>query len=303
MPTKHIISLVVLILGTNSILLSQDNVATKLGYPADSKLLIIHADDLGLSHSENMASIYAIEKGVVNSASIMMPTPWVSEAIAYAKVHPDTHDFGLHLVLSSEWKYYKWGPVSSKNKVPSLIDQYGNFHEACNMDLNLNEVERELKAQVDQAYAMGLEPTHLDSHMTCLFQTQKLVETYLKIGQLYNLPVLILNQFLTPDLKDKYDVKVIVDDLFLISPRDYANGPEAYYINTIKNLKPGLSLLPIHTAYDNEEMKGMNIDHPDWGNAWRQKDFDFFTSKACKELLEKEKIKLITWRQIKEALY
>jgi hypothetical protein len=300
---KSICFAVALFLGIFRISYAQENIATKLGYPPNSKLLIIHADDLGVSHSENMASIEAIEHGSVRSASVMMPTPWVLEAANYAKSNPDTHDFGLHLVLSSEWKYYKWGPVSSKDKVPSLVDKNGYFHEDCRTDLNLDEVEAELKAQVERAYAMGLEPTHLDSHMGCLFQIPELTETYLKIGQLYRLPVFVLNQVLTPELKDKYDIKVIVDNLYTISPEEYTNGSEAYYTDVIKNLKPGLSLFMIHTAYDNAEMKGMNIDHPDWGNAWRQKDFDFFTSKACKELLEKEHIKLITWRQLKDAFY
>jgi len=303
MRTKFLLLLPALLLGTNGILCSQENIATKLGYPADSKLLIIHADDLGVSHSENMASIEAIEHGSVRSASVMMPTPWVLEVVDYAKAHPDTHDFGLHLVLSSEWKYYKWGPVNSKDKVSSLVDEYGYFHDDCRTDLNLDEVEKELKAQVDRAYSMGLEPTHLDTHMRCLMQTEGLIEMYLKIGQLYRLPVFVLNESLTPELKDKYDVKVVVDETFTVTPEEYAKGSEAFYRNVFENLKSGLTALIIHTAYDNDEMKGMNIDHPDWGNAWRQKDFDFFTSKACKELLEKEHIKIVTWRQIKKAFY
>jgi len=115
MNIKSIFTTVALIIGITTVLFSQENVATKLGYPEDSKLLIIHADDLGVSHSENMASIEAIENGSVNSASVMMPTPWVLEVANYAKSNPATHDFGLHLVLSSEWKNYKWGPVSSKD--------------------------------------------------------------------------------------------------------------------------------------------------------------------------------------------
>ena len=59
----------------------------------------------------------------------------------------------------------------------------------------------------------------------------------------------------------------------------------------------------IHTAYDDEELKAMTIDHPDWGNAWRQKDYDYFTSEACAKLLKEENIQLVTWRHIKETLY
>jgi len=302
MNIKSILTTVALIIGITRVLFSQENVATKLGYPEDSKLLIIHADDLGVSHSENIASIEAIENGSVNSASVMMPTPWVLEVANYAKSNPTTHDFGLHLVLSSEWKNYKWGPVSSKDKVPSLVTEHGYFHEACVPDLNLEEVETELKAQVARAYAMGLEPTHLDSHMGCLFQTPELIEIYFKVGQLYNLPVMAFKE-IPQELRDSYDVKFTVDSLITISPEEYAKGPEAYYSNVIKNLQPGLSLLLIHTAYDNEEMKGMNIDHTDWGNEWRQKDFDFFTSEMCKQLLKEEDIKLVTYRQLKEAFF
>lgn len=301
MNTRTIYLFLSLIIGTNSILFSQENVATGLGYPPDSKLLIIHADDLGVSHSENISSIEAIEKGSVNSASIMMPTPWALEAVNYAKKHHNTHDFGLHLTLSSEWKYYKWGPVSSKDKVPSLVNELGYFHEDCKTDLNLVEVETELKAQIDRAYAMGLEPTHLDTHMGCAVKTPELVKIYLKMGQLYNLPVM-MTKALPQVWRDKYDVKVVMD-FYGMSPEEYAQGVEVHYTNIIKNLKPGLSFLSIHTAYDDEEMKGMNIDHPDWGNEWRQKDFNFFTSKTCKELLEKEDIKLVTFRQLKEVFY
>lgn len=287
---------------TTCILFSQDNIAVKLGYPADAKLLIIHADDLGVSHSENQASFEAIDNGSVNSASVMMPTPWVLEAVEYAKAHRHTHDFGLHLVLSSEWKHYKWGPVSSKNQVSSLVDEHGYFHKDCISGLNLAEVESELLAQVDLAYTMGLEPTHLDSHMGCLFQTQEMIEIYLKIGQMYNLPVLVNNQ-IPGTLREKYGVKFVVDEIHTITPEEYAKGTEAYYINLFKNLKPGLSTILIHTAYNNDELQGMTIDHPDWGDEWRQKDFNFFTSDLCRELLQEEDIKLVTWRQLKEVFY
>src|SRR5580704_11375776 len=96
-------------------------IAERLGYPADSKLLIIHADDLAVAHSEDVASLDALDQKAVSSASIMVPCAWLTEVAAYAKAHPDA-DLGLHLTLTSEWQTYRWGPVEPKDKVPSLLD-------------------------------------------------------------------------------------------------------------------------------------------------------------------------------------
>src|SRR5437762_48171 len=100
--------------------------AERLGYPRDSKLLIIHADDLAVAHSEDAASFDALERQAATSASIMVPCPWLTEVAAWAKAHPDA-DLGLHLTLSSEWSTYRWGPIESKDKVPSLLDPSGNL--------------------------------------------------------------------------------------------------------------------------------------------------------------------------------
>src|SRR6267142_6866999 len=131
--------------------------AEKLGYPPDAKLLIVHADDLRVTHSVNAASIKALESGAVNSASIMVPCPWFPEIADYAKAHPEM-DFGLHLTLTSERVYYRWGPVAPADKVSSLMDQNGYFHHdwEANAHINAKEVEVELRAQIERALAMGV---------------------------------------------------------------------------------------------------------------------------------------------------
>lgn len=290
------------ILICTQILIAQQNIAEKLGYDKNAKLLIIHADDLGVAHAENAASFEAMDNGMVNSASVMMPTPWVLEVAEYAQQNIDTHDLGLHLVLTAEWKHYRWGPIASKANVPSLLNEFGYFHDACSSSVNSSEVEEELRAQIELSYTMGINPTHLDSHMGCLFWSNpEVLEVYLKLGQEYNLPCLV-DRSISKELIEKYNIKVIMDEIFTIGEEQYADGTEAYYVNAIKNLKPGLSTFLIHTAYNNAELKAMTIDHPHWGNEWRQKDFDFFMSETCSDLLKEENIILVTWREINKVL-
>jgi predicted glycoside hydrolase/deacetylase ChbG (UPF0249 family) len=146
-------------------------VAERLGYPADSKLLILHADDLAVAHSVDAASFDALNKNAVSSASIMVPCAWFTEVASYAKEHPDA-DLGLHLTLTSEWKVDRWGPMESKDKVMSLLDPNGYLWPETPKAVQNEkpeEVEREIRAQVEHAIAMGIRPTHLDSHMAVLF--------------------------------------------------------------------------------------------------------------------------------------
>ena len=280
----------------------------RLGYPKDTRLLIIHADDIGVTQTENAASIYALEKGSVNSGSIMVPCPWFPEIAAYAKNHPQA-DLGLHLVLTSEWKYYTWGPVLH-DKVPSLLTEEGFLTDG-SVDLSKKatpeDVEKELRAQIDRAIQFGIDPTHFDSHMGMLYGDQRFLEIYVKLGREYKVPVLINAAFqqnwTNLDLsKIVNENDILCDYIYTATPQDYAGGMKNYYTKILNSLQPGLSTILLHVAYDNDEMKAVTVDHPDWGSAWRQADFNFFTSAECRKLLTDNKIKLITWREIRDKL-
>ncbi len=285
---------------------AQSSLAEKLGFPRDAKLLIVHADDVGVTHSVNAATIRGLESGLVNSASLMVPCPWFPEIADYAKSHPDA-DFGLHLTLTSERVYYRWGPVASKDRVPSLVDENGYFHHDWKPTTRINpiEVDLELRAQIDRAFAMGIRPTHLDSHQYRLFDNGKdLFEVVVRIAHEYKLPVFVARDWFAerPYLeKGLGPADIVIDHTITIDPSVAPDKWADFYKTALKNLQPGVTEFVIHLGFADDELKSATRERDTWGAAWRQRDFDFFTSQEFRQLLAAQNIKLITWREIAGA--
>jgi predicted glycoside hydrolase/deacetylase ChbG (UPF0249 family) len=286
--------------------LSAQTLADRLGYPAGTKLIIVHADDLGETHAVNAAAMKALQGGTINSASLMVPCPWFPEMADYAKSHPDA-DLGLHLTLTSERVYYRWGPVASVDKVPSLVDENGYFHHDWEHGERVNpkEVELELRAQIERALAMGVRPTHLDSHQYRLIMNGKeLFEVMLRVAHEYKLPVFVNRDWFAahPYLQASLDPgDIVLDHTVTIEPEVPPEKWDEFYLTALKNLKPGVTEFVIHPGYDDEELRAATRERPSWGAAWRQRDFDFFTSDQFREILTHQKIQLITWRELVRA--
>jgi len=275
----------------------------RLGYPRDAKLLIVHADDLGVAHSVNSAAIKALETGLVTSGSIMVPCPWLPEIAAYARSHPEA-DLGLHLTLTSEWSTYRWGPVLSKDRAPSLLDSSGYLYSSENeaaAHMDLKEVEAEIRAQIARARALGIQPTHLDSHMGTLYQSKALFEILVRVARENKLPFRISQdwfsraQFMPAVLGPD---EVVLDRTISIEPNVAPEDWSKFYTDEIKSLQPGVTDMIVHLAFADEETKGITFGHPEWGAEWRQRDFNFVTSDAFRKLLKENNVKLITWREI-----
>ncbi|MGH9968789.1 MAG: polysaccharide deacetylase family protein [Pyrinomonadaceae bacterium] len=284
------------------------SLAERLGYPRDAKLLIVHADDLGMAHSVNAATVKGFESGLVNSGSIMVPCPWLSEIATFARANPQA-DLGLHLTLTSEWTSYRWGPVLPKDRVASLLDKSGYLYltesEAAS-HANVKEAEAEIRAQIERARSFGIQPTHLDSHMGTLYQNQALFEALLRVARENKLPTRIFRDQITstsylPSILKPDDI--IIDRVISIDPTVSPEGWAKFYIDAIKSVQPGVTEVIVHLAHDDAEMGAATHDHPDWGAAWRQRDLDFFTSDAFRKVLQENQIQLITWREIGKLQY
>jgi predicted glycoside hydrolase/deacetylase ChbG (UPF0249 family) len=278
----------------------------RLGYPRGTKLLIVHADDLGETHSVNAAAIKALQSGTINSASLMVPCPWFPEIADYAKSHPDA-DFGLHLTLTSERVYYRWGPVAPADEVPSLMDKDGYFRQDWEEGVHVNakEVEIELRAQIERALAMGVRPTHLDSHQYRLIMNGKeLFEAMLRVAHEYKLPIFVTSDWFAdhPYLRASLGPSdIVLDHTITIEPEIPPEKWSEFYLAALKNLKSGVTEFVIHPGYDDDELRAATRERSTWGSAWRQRDYDFFTSDQFREVLAQQNIKLITWRELARA--
>jgi chitin disaccharide deacetylase len=279
----------------------------RLGYRADSKLLIINADDLAMSHSENDASLTALDQKLVTSATVMVPAPWFGEVAAYARTHPDA-DLGLHLTLTAEWQTFRWGPVTPRTLVPSLVGPDGFFYsttEEFARHAKVEEVETEVRAQIERAKSMGLDPTHLDAHMHALYATPQLFAVLRKVARDYRLPIrMARNEQVFRDLLPYVDATdppfpdAIFSPLGDVQPSAWKD----YYLNVVKNLQPGVTELFVHLAHDDAEMRAVTVNFTVWDAAWRQRDVDVISSPEFRKALADNHVILIGWRQIQRLI-
>lgn len=292
------------------VLAAAQSTAEKLGYGPNDKLLLVHADDVGMSHTVNVVTIDALKKGMVSSASIMVPCPWFPEIAAYAKEHPEI-DFGLHLTLTSEWRLYRWRPVAPIDKVPGLLDQEGFMWRSERMTAQKatpQEVEMELRAQIERALAFGIKPTHLDTHMGTLYARPDFFEVYAKLGKEYGIPIMAMRP--TPEMEalarlagsqikadqlrqlDR-DGFVLLDYLSTgVNGKNYEERKRAYH-DFLRKLKPGVTMLIVHLGQDTDELKAITGS---W--AQRQADYLVFTEPETQALMKELGIKLTTWREL-----
>ncbi len=284
--------------------------AASKGLEKGTRYLIIHADDAGMCHSQNMATFDALEHGLVSSASIMVPCPWFKEAAQYAAKHPEK-DFGVHLTLTCEWHLYRWGPVAPKDKVPSLLDKEGYLWsnvEQVGKHAKANEVEIELRAQIDRVKQFGVPVTHLDTHMGSVLARPDLVRVYVKLGLAYNIPILFIrdperireeNPALAPyvaQVAKTLEAKglPVLDGLGQFYSADSLAQRYQNYENFLKKLKPGVSQLIIHCGYNNQELAAITSSA-----AGRDGDRHIFTDPKMRTMIHDLGIEVITWKQFR----
>lgn len=284
--------------------INAQTLAEKLGYKASDRLLIVNCDDVGMCHSSNLAVIDGMENGVITSGTIMTPCPWFNEIAAYASAHPEK-DFGVHLTHTAEWRFYRWGSVAPRDQVKGLYDKEGYLWKSIEevyANSNTNEALTEARAQIKKAMDAGIPVTHIDSHMGTLQYNPEYLKVYAQLALEFNLPLRMAAQstmesFGFPSVrKDLQQKGLVFTDYFIFDELQNYKDVKSFWMNIIKNLKPGVTELFMHASKESEELKAIT-------NSWNtrvQEAATFTSDPDIKKLLQEEKIILIGYRPLME---
>ncbi|HOB83336.1 MAG TPA: polysaccharide deacetylase family protein [Bacteroidales bacterium] len=287
--------------------------AGKLGFPAGTKVLLMHCDDAGMCEEANIAVSNYFITGDIRSAAVMIPCPYAEAMVQWAKTQ-GSPDLGVHLTLTSEWKTWRWGTVADSVNVPGLIDPEGKmWHDVPDvlMHATAEEVETEVRAQINKVLGMGFRPTHIDTHMGTLYGSIDYLKVFLKIAKEYNLPANAID-LSDPAIaenfrKEGYPITTEVVDLLNEYPlpkldnfssvpngKSYEEKRENFFA-LVSSLKPGLTEIIFHPSVETDNLKTIT-------NSWQQRvwEAELFSDPLVKKFFEDNGIVLITWKEIME---
>lgn len=267
----------------------------RLGYRADARLLLVNADDFGMCHAVNAGIIQALQEGIVTSCSIMAPCPWALHALAWLQQSPNV-PVGVHLTAVSEQPLYRWGPLLARAEVPSLIDEAGYFYTESRIDeflgqVDLGELEREFRAQIERVLAAGVRPTHLDSHCGIHVRRDPIFTMTLGLAHAYGLALRVYDR---PFIDQLQQQGYPTNDHPLLDSYDLAlANKSARYVQMLRNLPVGLSEWAVHPGLGNAELQAAM---PSW--QVRQSDLDFVMSPAARAIVREEGIILVDYKAV-----
>lgn len=287
----------------------------KLGFSNSDRVVIIHTDDIGMCQASVSAFADMVDYGLISSGAVMVPCPWFLEAADYAVSHPKA-DLGVHLTLTSEWKTYRWGPVSTRDPKSGLMDEQGFFHrksESVWANADPDATFTELESQVSRALSAGMNLTHIDTHMGSVAHPA-FIPGYVQLASRYGLPAMIprmsAEDLVASQNVDAQTAEMITD---MIATLDDMGLPMVDYISGLElddasdrlgqakqalgALKPGITHFIIHPSKDTPELRQITT-------SWdcRVADYETFTNDATREFMINEGIQIIGYRDLKSLM-
>jgi chitin disaccharide deacetylase len=269
--------------------------AERLGYRPQDRLLILNCDDLGSSHSANVAAYRSIVYGVATSATLMVPCPWAREAAEMLKGFP----VGVHLTLTSEYRGYRWRGLTNG---ASLHDDEGFFPatmKAALQRIDAADARVECRAQVEAALSWGVDVTHVDTHMNVVQVRSDLYEIYLDLAQEFGLPVRMFSREVTEKqgfrARERAEARGVLFNDHMIYP--WPRRTRDVFFEEIPKLLPGVTEIFAHPVLDGEELHA----YDNTGNAdIRTHDAVCLTDPTVSDLLDQHEIKRISFREVRD---
>ena len=292
------------------------NQAERLGYPSDKRVVILHADDIGMFEESNTAVIPYLTNQQIQSASVMMPCEYADEFMQWFKANPD-YDIGLHLTLTSEFKNWRWSTVAAKESVPGLLDENGFMwptSEEVVLNADPEEVEAEVRAQIEKALSLQVRPTHLDTHMATLYASTAFLERYLDIAEEYQIPALVFDLSKDAIIQKFQEIGIsVTDELVAMCDRyslpkldGFCNIPNvdsyedlrATFFELVASLEPGITQIYFHPSVESENL--MTIT-----DSWQKRVWEarLFADPEVIAFLEDEEIIFTSWKELMERLF
>ncbi len=284
--------------------------AEKLGYPSGKIILMLHADDIGMCYEANESAKNYLPSGRIQSAALMVPCPWFNEIAGWYQENPQ-YDLGLHLTMNSEWKWYRWAPVAGKDAVPGMCDKEGYLHRGVletATKAKPEEIETEIRAQVERALERGIRPGHIDTHMGTLYARPDFTAAYMRVAEEYHIPAMVVEP--TPEVIDKfrkkgypvtkqglelmanYKLPKLDDFNSTLDGKTYEDKKQKFY-ELVRSLSPGLNEIIFHPSTLSEGLKKIT-------GSWQQRAWEaqMFDDPEVIAFLEREGVEFTNWKEI-----
>ncbi|MBN2004796.1 MAG: polysaccharide deacetylase family protein [Anaerolineae bacterium] len=290
----------------------------RLGLSPNDRVVILHADDVGMCQAGLEAYADMVDFGLLSSASTMVPCAWFPATAAFCRENAAKVDMGVHITFNSEWPTMRWGPIATRDPASGLLDADGYFPasvEALHAQMNPEAGQRELQAQVERALAAGIDVTHIDSHMFAVSQPA-VFQTYIQIAMQYRIPPLLVRG----QASDLYDLDrgesameapdeiantmnmlqeqgLPVLDYLYLTPLNSDEDRLTLMQRFLPRFAPGITYLIFHPAKDTPEMRALA---PDWKA--RAADYASLKNEAVRKAFQDAGIHIIGWRVLRDLM-
>lgn len=285
----------------------------KLGYSDNDRLVIIHTDDIGMCHASVQAFKDLWAFGTITSGATMVPCPWFPAVAQMCRENPAI-DMGVHATLNAEWENYRWGPVSTREQASGLMDADGYFHQwhpGVYQNAKPEAVAVEVNAQIEKALAAGIDATHVDSHMGTILNPL-FIQSYIQAATSKLLPNMLprlnakgIDLMASGEERLKYapimeqieNMGIPMVDGILGMPLEHGNDHISVAKKVLDEVPVGITHFVLHPSIDTPELRAIA---PDWQA--RVANYNAFMSDELKKFIEQADLKLIGYRQIRDAM-